>query len=412
MRMKTNNNSVIPRLRFPEFKDDGEWDWEKLDNITFSISSGKNNKVNNGKYLLYGSTGVIGKTDTASHIGSYILVARVGANAGLLNLITGKFGVSDNTLVISVIEDKVDINFVYYFLISFKLNRLIFGSGQPLVTGKQLKSIEFGLPTIPEQQKITDCLSSLDTLISSELKQLDALKSHKAGLLQQLFPAEGDTVPKVRFKEFEDDGDWEEISLIDVTDKDVKWSFIGGPFGSNLKASDYTISGIRVIQLQNIGDGEFIGDSEIYTSKEKANELLANNIYPNDIIMSKMGDPVGRACLIPNTHDRYVMCSDGIRLVVNERKFNKYFIYSLINSPSFRYLIERKSTGSTRKRIGLNHLKDLKLFTPKFEEQQKIADCLSSLDTLIQSQTKKIEVLKTHKQGLMQQLFPIVEKLT
>ena len=214
-------------------------------------------------------------------------------------------------------------------------------------------------------------------------------------------------VPKLRFVAYRDKKAWQEISLIDVTDKKVKWSFIGGPFGSNLQSSDYTNEGIRIIQLQNIGDGEFIDEYGIYTSEEKADELLSCNIYPGDIIMSKMGDPVGRACLIPDTHPRYVMCSDGIRIVVDQGRFSKYFIYSQINSPAFRALVEKTATGSTRKRIGLDDLKNLPMTAPvDLQEQQKIADCLSSLDDLITAQSQKLEAIKEHKKGMIQQLFP------
>ena len=213
-------------------------------------------------------------------------------------------------------------------------------------------------------------------------------------------------VPKLRFPEFRDAGEWAEKKLIDTTDKKIRWSFIGGPFGSNLKSSDYVDEGVRIIQLQNIGDAEFIDDYRIFTSEEKADELLSNNIYPGDIILSKMGDPVGRACLIPDTHNRYVMCSDGIRLVVDEKINSKYFIYLLINSKHFRPLVEKTATGSTRKRIGLDELKNLPILLPKKSEQQKIADCLASLDELITLEAQKLDTLKTHKKGLMQQLFP------
>ena len=219
-------------------------------------------------------------------------------------------------------------------------------------------------------------------------------------------PVKKALVPELRFPEFLGAGEWKKIKLIEVRDKKIKWSFIGGPFGSNLKSSDYVAEGIRIIQLQNIGDAEFKDDYKIFTSEEKANELLSNNIYPGEIILSKMGDPVGRACLIPSTHPRYVMCSDGIRLVVDEKLFRKYFIYTLINSINFRALVEKTATGSTRKRIGLDDLKNLPMIVPKPEEQQKIADCLSSLDRLITAHTQKHEALKAHKKGLMQQLFP------
>ena len=219
-------------------------------------------------------------------------------------------------------------------------------------------------------------------------------------------------VPKLRFPEFQESGEWEKIKLIDTANKKRKWSFIGGPFGSNLKSSDYTNTGVRIIQLQNIGDAEFVDTYKIFTSEKKADELLSCNIYPGEIILSKMGDPVGRACLIPNNHSRYVMCSDGIRLVVDENLYSKYFIYSLINSNQFRSTIESNSTGSTRKRIGLDVLKNLPMTVPHKPEQQKIADCLSSVDELITAQSQKIEALKAHKKGLMQGLFPSAEEVS
>ncbi len=212
-------------------------------------------------------------------------------------------------------------------------------------------------------------------------------------------------VPELRFPEFQDEGGWNAIKLIDTADKKIKWSFIGGPFGSNLKSSDYVDDGIRIIQLQNIGDAEFFDNYKIFTSKEKADELIANNIYPGEIILSKMGDPVGRACLIPDFHSRYVMCSDGIRLVVDEKSFSKYFVYTLINSVQFRSLVEKTATGSTRKRIGLDDLKKLPMIVPRTKEQKKIADCLSTIDEIVIAQSQKLEALKAHKKGLMQKLF-------
>ncbi|MCD6366279.1 MAG: hypothetical protein J7L46_01925, partial [Bacteroidales bacterium] len=101
------NSPLMPRLRFPEFKDSGEWEEKKLGEICLNISSGKDKNNINGQYPLYGSTGKIGKTENASYNGNYILAARVGANAGFLNRVTGKFGVTDNTLVIDLNDGKV-----------------------------------------------------------------------------------------------------------------------------------------------------------------------------------------------------------------------------------------------------------------------------------------------------------------
>lgn len=218
---------------------------------------------------------------------------------------------------------------------------------------------------------------------------------------------ENKLTPKYRFPEFKNDGSWNEKTVIDTADKTIRWSFTGGPFGSNLKSSDYTSKGIRIIQLQNIGDGVFNDNYKIYTSIDKADELLSSNIYSGDIILSKMGDPVGRACIMPGKNERYLMASDGIRLAVNEKEFSKYFIFSHINSDLTRNKIESKSTGSTRKRIGLDVLKEIPLLIPKtLLEQQKIAVCLSSLDDVIAAHEEKLTALEEHKKGLLQNLFP------
>ncbi|MFO1471764.1 MAG: restriction endonuclease subunit S [Turneriella sp.] len=179
---------LVPRLRFPEFRDSGEWEEKPFQRVCHSISSGKDKLDSNGKYNLYGSTGVIGKTESATYHGRYILIARVGANAGFLTLADGKFGVTDNTLVISL-QPSTDLDFVYYSLLQFGLNKLIFGSGQPLITGGQLKELALCFPaSVEEQQRIAACLTALDELIAAQAEKISALKAQKKGLMQGLFP--------------------------------------------------------------------------------------------------------------------------------------------------------------------------------------------------------------------------------
>lgn len=199
--------------------------------------------------------------------------------------------------------------------------------------------------------------------------------------------------------------DWEILQFNDIADKHKKWSITGGPFGSNLKTTDYTNDGIQIIQLQNIGDGKFINESQVYTSEEKANELLSCNINPNDLILSKMGDPVARCCFIPDGNKRYLMASDGIKLVVNEKEFSKKFIHDYINSKYFRLRAFEISTGSTRLRIGLPDLKSLLVIKPSLQEQTAIASALSDADGLITGLEKLIAKKRNIKQGAMQQLL-------
>ena len=157
--------------------------------------------------------------------------------------------------------------------------------------------------------------------------------------------------------------------------------------------------------MQNIGDGQFLNKYKIYTSEEKADELLSCNIYPGDIILSKMGDPVARATLIPDFNARYLMASDGIRLSVDDEKYDSKFILDSINHHTFRNQAEIRSTGSTRKRIGLVELRGLKISTPPLIEQKKIASIFISFDEAIDKKQKENNKLKSLKKSLMQDLL-------
>jgi len=198
--------------------------------------------------------------------------------------------------------------------------------------------------------------------------------------------------------------DWEVKRLIETSAYE-KYSFTGGPFGSNLKEDCYTERGVRIIQLQNIGDGKFLDDYKIFTSEEKADELRSCNIYPGDIIIAKTADPVARACIIPDTYNRYLMASDGIRLSINIKENDINFILYAINSPYFRKNAEIHSTGTTRLRIGLTGLRNLPIGIPPLKEQKKIADILSSIDDEIKKDSNHKEQLGIVKKGLMQVLL-------
>jgi type I restriction enzyme S subunit len=435
MNKNKEHKKLVPELRFVEFSE--SWNYTILGKI-IDLLSGYAFKskyfTNEGKKLLtpknftkegYGNF-TLGNTKYTTENSDPKYVCREGDLLLLLTDLTSTCELLGKPLFVRKKDgnvllnqriakvrpsSEVDMKFLLYFFLSESFHKRIkntaTGSTVRHSSNKIILKSKIFLPALPEQQKIAATLTTLDDLIAAEKEKLDALAAHKKGLLQQLFPAEGEKVPVLRFGGF--GGDWVEKELIEVTDENIKWSFTGGPFGSNLKSSDYVQEnkGVRIIQLQNIGDGEFKNDYKIFTSKEKADELISNNIYPGDIIMSKMGDPVGRACLIPNFHNRYVMSSDGIRVVVDENRFDKYFVYVLINSKLFRTKIENSSTGSTRKRISLSVLKKLSFLVPRdIKEQQKIGNTLLSLDELISSQSEKIEDLKNHKKGLMQQMFP------
>jgi type I restriction enzyme, S subunit len=196
-------------------------------------------------------------------------------------------------------------------------------------------------------------------------------------------------------------GDWKIVRLKEAAQKG-KHSFVDGPFGSDLKASDYTNSGIMLIQLQNVGDGIFYPDNKKYTSESKYKELIRHSTQAGDIVISKMS---ARACIVPRIHDRFLVVADCVKLEPDESKFDKKFLLYAINSPPVRRQAIKKSMGTTRLRIRLTELKELLIPFPSIVEQQKIAGILSRIDELIQKTDQFIEQAQRLKKGLMQRLL-------
>ncbi|WP_019244444.1 MULTISPECIES: restriction endonuclease subunit S [Bacillus] len=199
--------------------------------------------------------------------------------------------------------------------------------------------------------------------------------------------------------------EWELVELAKLAKEEDRYSFCGGPFGSDLTSTEYTDSGVQIIQLQNIGDGSFNSNYKIYTSEEKADSLKKCNIFPGEIVIAKMAEPVARACIIPDYSPRFLMASDAIRLSPDIEKVNTVFLMYAINSNYFRKMAELNSTGTTRLRIGLTTLAKLNVIYPTLLEQQKIAEILSTVDEQIENTKQLIEKTKELKKGLMQQLL-------
>ena len=170
--------------RIPE-----DWDVVPLETLVSYLGSGRSSNRSLAtaatRYKLYGSTGVIGWQSTPDYEGEAILVARVGANAGRTSLVKGEYGVSDNTLIVRIKKDLSTL-FFYYLLTYKDLNQLVFGSGQPLITGGQLKGIRVVCPRENEQAAISNVISIADDQISNESRRLKKLRSIKTAMMQQL----------------------------------------------------------------------------------------------------------------------------------------------------------------------------------------------------------------------------------
>lgn len=163
LRKKQYNHYRDQLLNFEE----GEVEWKTLGNVCELVSSGKNKSRSEvGKFPVYGSTGIIGRTDNKAYDLEQILVARVGANAGRVNIAQGEYDVSDNTLILKV-KDNFKLKYLFYYLVNLNLNRFAKGAGQPLLTAGQLKDMIIPVPSAYEQKRIVTILDNFDTLTNS-----------------------------------------------------------------------------------------------------------------------------------------------------------------------------------------------------------------------------------------------------
>lgn len=245
-----------------------------------------------------------------------------------------------------------------------------------------------------EQKKIADCLSSLDDLIAAHNQKLDALKAHKKGLMQQLFPAEGESVPKLRFKEFEKDVEWAEKTLSEVG------IFTGGGTPSRENQSYWegdipwiSSSDIEEDSINKIKITRFISDEALNAS---ATKLVPKNSI---LIVSRVG--VGKLAISTEP-----LCTSQDFTNLTPHKDNMIFLAYYLKS--FAKNLLEFSQGMAIKGFTKDDISKLKLCIPSKKEQQKIASCLSALDEQIKMQSEKVEALKIHKKGLMQGLFPTV----
>ena len=396
------DKGLVPRLRFPEFRDAGPWEVKRLGDF-LSESRIKGNKGDVAKKLtvkLWGK-GVYAKNNDVRGSANTQYYRRSAGQIiySKLDFLNQAFGIippeldgyeSTIDLPCFDVNDEADTRFILEYIkreaFYKKVGDIADGSRKAKRIHQDIfLSFPVFFPSLPEQQKIADCLSSLDELIELEGKKLEALKAHKKGLMQQLFPREGETTPRLRFPEFRDAGPWEVSTFGRVA------TFING---RAYKQAELLSKGkYRVLRV-----GNFFSNDEWYYS----NLELDEDKYCND------GDLLyaWSASFGPRIwHGEKVIYHYHIWKVIENDLLNRDFLFILLD-----YETEKMKAKSANG-LGLLHItkstiEDWKCHFPSPPEQQKIADCLSSLDELIELQNQKLEALKAQKKGLMQQLFP------
>jgi len=402
----TKQTTRIPALRFPEFASKSEWESKELREIFDSFSGGTPSTSDKRYYggeipfirsaeiakekteLLLTEEGLNNSSAKLVNKGD-LLVALYGANSG--DVAISKINGAINQAILCMQSDYSN-SFTYNFL-SFKkdwiVSRYIQG-GQGNLSGEIVKSIRLLFPKPQEQQKIAACLSALDALIAAHTDKLDALKEHKKGLLQKLFPQKGERLPQLRFSEFEGDGDWVETTLEQVADyqngkaheKDID------------ENGNYTVVNSKFISTE--------GKTVKYSEKAFC---LANL---GDILMVLSDVPNGKAiakCFYVDEEDKYSVNQRICRITATECD-SHFLLYIMDRNTYFLSFDDGVKQTNLRKADVLKF--GFRIPTDP-DEQIKIAACLSAVDDLITAQQEKIEELQQHKKGLMQGLFPKIE---
>ena len=268
------------------------------------------------------------------------------------------------------------------------------------------------LPSFAEQQKIADCLDSIDELVDSQARKVDALKIYKKWLMQQLFPREGENLPRLRFPEFKNTREWDLATVGGLVEAGCLFPPKDGNHGNiHPKSSDYVAKGIPFIMASDLNGGLIDIESCHFISKAQADSLQKGFAKEGDVLLSHKGT-VGEVAVVRHIKTPYLMLTPQVTYyrVKNRKKLSNEFLAQLFVSDVFQSNLAELSGGGTRAYIGITEQAKLRLQLPKdVEEQKRIASCLRSFDTLIAAETKKIEVAKSHKKGLMQQIFPSAE---
>ncbi|MCL4770645.1 MAG: restriction endonuclease subunit S [Burkholderiaceae bacterium] len=411
----SEEKKLVPKLRFPEFRGAVGWKERPLSKLMSEsrLPGSKGNVAKKITVKLWGN-GVFEKNGSSpGSINTQYFKRKAGQFIySKLDFLNQAFGIIppnldnfESTVDLPCFDFSDELNPV--FLLEYvkrrdfyeRLGETADGSRKARrIHAETFLSFPIALPSPAEQQKIADCLSSLDELIAAQACKVDALKTHKKGLMQQLFPREGETQPRLRFPEFQGATAWTMEKLENLAKR-------GSGHTPSKSVPEYYGGGVKWVSL---ADSKRLDAGLISETETNISELGIKNssavLHPAGTVLISRDAGVGKSAVmaVPMAVSQHF-----IVWVCDNQKLCNWFLYYLLQF--MKPIFERIATGSTIKTIGLPFFKELSTAVPSVSEQQRIADCLTSLDSLITAATQELETLKTHKKGLMQQLFPAAE---
>jgi len=421
---------LIPKLRFPEFRREKEWDSTRLGNLCEAITKGSTPTTYGFDYVNSGvrfvkieslSDGLVDCTKTSfitdecndafarSQLKENDILFSIAGALGVIALVERTILPANINQAIGVIRLKQGYSHRFLLhqlqaeLIQSEIQRIKAGAAQPNISLTQLGDFTTLLPSLAEQQKIANCLSSLDELIAAQARKVEALKIQKKGLMQQLSPREGETQPRLRFPEFQGAREWKVKPLGEIF-----------PITSSKRVheSDWTATGVpfyRAREIVALNKHEPI--QPLFISEELYAEFskLTGEIREDHLLVTGVGS-IGVPYLV-KAGDRFYFKDGNIIWLKNDGKeLSGDFLLRLYETDYVQKQLKKMADVGTVATYTIDNAKrTLAAFPTEKVEQQRIANCLSSLDNLITAATQKLDTLKSHKKGLMQQLFPNME---
>lgn len=396
--------SLSPKLRFPEFREGHSWTSTELGEV-LSFQPGypfesayfaeepvglrliRNRDLRTDNRSVYYSKDaderyVVGNGDVLVGMDGDFTPCVWTKGVGLLNQRVGRITAKPGS----------DLIFLFYFLelhLRGEEERTARTTVKHLSHSK-LETDSGFLPSLGEQKRISGCLSSVDKLITAVGQKLDALKAHQKGLVQQLFPAEGKTQPRMRFPEFQGAREWSQKLLGDVADVLMCKRI----FASETNPAE----GVPFYKIGTLG-----GVPDAFISQERFADYKKRYPYPRlgEVLITCSGT-IGKV-LPYDGRDAYFQDSNIVWIDNPTLSVSNRFLLSVLSNVDWSSL-----NSTTITRLYGPDLRGLSIKYPQDHlEQQRIADCLTSLDSLITAAAQELETLKTHKIGLMQQLFPV-----
>lgn len=405
-------SSLVPKLRFSEFQRAGDWKRDQIGNFA-SITKGKG--VSKADVRKNGATPCIRYAELYTCYSEVIreVVSRTDVPHEDLVLSQAEDVIvpasgetrADIARAACVLDERValgsDLNILrsdlYGPFLSYLLNSPLRHAIAQLAQGdtvahlypKQLLQVWLTYPSPSEQLKIADCLGSLDDVIAAEGRKLDTLRQHKKGLMQQLFPRPGETQPQLRFPEFRDSKEWQKAVLSHLCRFQNGHPFPSNDFGEERQ-------GFRLIRNRDLR----FDDRVVYYDGDPLPDFIVND---GDLLVGMDGDFT--PCV---WHKGAGLLNQRVGRILPRGKHVLGFLSYLLEIGL--KAVQRDTARTTVKHLSGRTVEGMVVHAPNPDEQRKIADCLGSLDALIATEGRKLEALQQHKQRLMQQLFPSLER--